>query len=70
MSQPGKKDGEPWTPKVEGRKPFTSSADFERGLGEDGKTPDIDVVDEATEDEDEDEKISSDDPNPFIRPRK
>jgi hypothetical protein len=68
MSQAGKKDGEPWTPKVEGGKPFTTSADFERGLGEDGKTPDIDVVDEATEDEEE--QITSDDPNPFIRPRK
>jgi hypothetical protein len=63
----GKKDGEPWTPKVESNPLFTNSADFERGLGEDGKTPDIDIVDESAEDGAE--EITPDPGNPFIRPK-
>lgn len=68
MAKHGKKDGEPWTPKVEGKPFFTNSADLERGLGEDGKTPDIDIVDEGMEDGAE--EITPEAPNPFIRPSK
>jgi hypothetical protein len=62
-----RKDGEPWTPKVESNPLFTNSADFERGLGEDANTPDIDIIDEGAEDEAE--EITPDPGNPFIRPK-
>ncbi|HEY6455955.1 MAG TPA: hypothetical protein VIY90_11815 [Steroidobacteraceae bacterium] len=56
-----------WTPKVERKPFFTKSADLERALGEDRKTPDIDIVDEGFEDGAE--EITPDAPNPFIRPK-
>jgi hypothetical protein len=67
MAEQGKKDGA-WTPKVEGKPFFTKSADLERELGKDSKTPDIDIVDEGFDDDAE--EFTPDAPNPFIRPSK
>ena len=66
MAEERKKDGEPWTPKLDSNPLFTNSADYERGLGEDEKTPDIDIEDA----EDDAEEITADPGNPFIRPSK
>jgi hypothetical protein len=66
MTQRRKQDGEPWTPKIDSNPLFTNSADYERGLGEDEKTPDIDIED-AEADADE---ITPNPGNPFIRPSK
>jgi hypothetical protein len=66
MAEQRKKDGEPWTPKVDSNPLFTNSADYERGLGEDEKTPDIDIEDAQGDAED----ITADPGNPFIRPPK
>jgi hypothetical protein len=68
MAEQRKKDGEPWTPKIESDQLFINSADFERGLGEDEKTPDIDIIDDAGEDDADD--ITPDPGNPFIRPQR
>jgi hypothetical protein len=59
MAEQRKKDGEPWTPKLDSNPLFINSADFERKLGEDEKTPDLD-----------EEEITPDPDNPFIRPSK
>jgi hypothetical protein len=59
MAEQRKKDGEPWTPKLDSNPLFINSADFERGLGADEKTPDLD-----------EEEITPDPGNPFIRPSK
>ena len=66
MAEERKKDGEPWTPKLDSNPLFTNSADFERRLGEDEKTPDIDIVDEGEPDHAQD--ITPNPGNPFIRP--
>jgi hypothetical protein len=66
MAEERKKDGEPWTPKLDSNPLFTNSADFERRLGEDEKTPDIDIVDEGEPDDAQD--ITPNPGNPFIRP--
>jgi hypothetical protein len=68
MSEQRRKDGEPWTPKLDSDPLFTNSAEFERGLGDDGKTPDIDIVDEDAPDDAE--EITSEPGNPFIRPQR
>jgi hypothetical protein len=66
MAEKDKKDREPWSPRIEGKPLFINSADFERGLDEASKPPDIDIADEGTEDDDEQGDPVA--PNPFIKP--
>ena len=68
MPEKGKKDHEPWSPRIERTPPFTNSADYERGLGETSNPPDIDVADE--ESEDAEEQISPPASDPLIKPAK
>jgi hypothetical protein len=66
MAEKDKKDREPWSPRIENKPLFINSADFERGLDEASKAPDIDIADEETEDDDADGDPAT--PNPFIKP--
>jgi hypothetical protein len=66
MAEEVKKDREPWTPRIESDPLFINSADFERGLGEAAKLPDLD--EESEESEEAEEPFSADAPNPFIKP--
>jgi hypothetical protein len=66
MAEEVKKDREPWSPRIESDPLFTNSAEFERGLGEAAKPPDIDVDNEEAEDTGE--PFSPAAPNPFIKP--
>jgi hypothetical protein len=64
MAEKVKKDREPWSPRIESDPLFINSADFERGLGEASKLPDIE--DEGTEEDEGLEDPAT--PNPFIKP--
>ncbi|HTB68622.1 MAG TPA: hypothetical protein VK727_20550 [Steroidobacteraceae bacterium] len=64
MAEKVKKDREPWSPRIESDPLFINSADFERGLGEASKLPDIE--DEGVEEDEELEDPAT--PNPFIKP--
>jgi hypothetical protein len=66
MAEQDKKEREPWSPRIENKPLFINSADFERRLDEASKPPDIDIVDEGTEDDDEQGDPAAH--NPFIKP--
>jgi hypothetical protein len=53
MAEPDKKDRGTWSPRTESNPLFINGADYERGLGEAGKPPDIDVTDEGLEQADD-----------------
>ena len=66
MAEKDKKEREPWSPRIDKNPLFINSADFERGLDEASRPPDIDVADEGTEDDDAEGDPAN--PNPFIKP--
>lgn len=66
MSEEGKKDREPWSPRIERKPLFINSADFERHLDEASSPPDIDIADDGSEDDGEQGDPATH--NPFIKP--
>ena len=66
MADKDEKDREPWLPRIDGRRLFINSADYERGLGEGSSSLDADISDDGPEDVEE--PVSTAVVDPILKP--
>jgi hypothetical protein len=62
IAEKQEKEREPWSPRIERTPLFINSAEYERGLGEESRAPDIEISDEEPQDSSEHASPSVPDP--------